>query len=234
MDFDVTSDPRRFDEAVDWFRGQLPMTDAQYKSLSDAAQRRAFYVGGVNSLNFVADIYSMIESALEGDVSWEDFQTSLGDRLEQAWSLTNDIESLSRLITVFNTNVFTAYSAGRMQQQSDPELIKIRPYLKYDSVRDGRTSEVCRRLDGTILPHDDEFWDTYYPPNHFNCRGQVLTLTARQADGKITNNPPQVGIDKRFQKRPALEDYEPENLDDYPDELRQIAEDRLQERDADA
>jgi hypothetical protein len=43
---------------------------------------------------------------------------------------------------------------------------------------DGRTTALCSSLNGVRKPADDEFWDTYYPPNHFSCRS-----TVRQSGG---------------------------------------------------
>ena len=58
----------------------------------------------------------------------------------------------------------------------------ILPLLEFDAVIDGRTSDLCRSLNKTTLPIDDPFWNTYYPPNHFNCRSTVWQLQK----GKIT------------------------------------------------
>lgn len=46
--------------------------------------------------------------------------------------------------------------------------------LKYSSVGDTRTTPLCKKLDGTILPASDGFWAIYYPPNHWRCRSRVL------------------------------------------------------------
>lgn len=42
--------------------------------------------------------------------------------------------------------------------------------LKYTAIIDSHTSEICKRLNGIVLPVDDKFWSTNTPPNHFNCR----------------------------------------------------------------
>lgn len=57
------------------------------------------------------------------------------------------------------------------------------PILKYSAVIDGRTSEICAPLDGITLPVDDDFWDTFMPLNHFNCRCTVEQLR----DGDLTS-----------------------------------------------
>jgi len=42
--------------------------------------------------------------------------------------------------------------------------------LKYTAVMDQHTSEICKRLNGIVLPIENPFWRTNTPPNHFNCR----------------------------------------------------------------
>lgn len=61
------------------------------------------------------------------------------------------------------------------------------PLLQFDAVLDNRTTEICRPLDGVILPIDHEFWKRFYPPNHFNCRSTVRQLASGvvTADEKI-------------------------------------------------
>ncbi len=54
--------------------------------------------------------------------------------------------------------------------------------LEFDAVIDSRTSDLCRSLNKTILPINDPFWKTYYPPNHFKCRSTVW----QRQKGKIT------------------------------------------------
>lgn len=55
-------------------------------------------------------------------------------------------------------------------------------YLQFDAVMDGRTTELCSSLHGVIKPVNDDFWNTYYPPNHFNCRSTVKQLM----NGRVT------------------------------------------------
>lgn len=55
--------------------------------------------------------------------------------------------------------------------------------LEFDAVNDNRTTQLCKGFDGVIRPVDDNFWDVYYPPNHFKCRSTVR----QRSDGKATN-----------------------------------------------
>lgn len=50
------------------------------------------------------------------------------------------------------------------------------PLLKFDAILDGHTTPICTSLNNVIKPIDDNFWDIYYPPNHFGCRSDVQAL----------------------------------------------------------
>lgn len=57
------------------------------------------------------------------------------------------------------------------------------PYLKYDAVNDDRTRAEHKALDGVVAKVDSPFWKTYYPPNGWNCRCDVVQLS----EGEETN-----------------------------------------------
>lgn len=82
----------------------------------------------------------------------------------------------------------TEYNLGVASGQMASKWVTIEaqaenlPLLEFDAVIDMRTSSLCRTLHKTILPIDNAFWATYYPPNHFGCRSTVHQLSK----GKIT------------------------------------------------
>ena len=79
-----------------------------------------------------------------------------------------------RLKTIFNTNLRTSYAAGRWEriQRAKGEL----PYLRYVAVLDDRTRDNHAAWHGTVLPVDDAFWRSHYPPNGWGCRCIVQQL----------------------------------------------------------
>ena len=80
----------------------------------------------------------------------------------------------------FDNNMRSASMAGRWQQMQRTK--ETRPYLQYLSVGDRRVREKHAAWHGLILPMDDPFWDTHYPPNGFGCRCTVRTLSDRQLE----------------------------------------------------
>lgn len=85
-----------------------------------------------------------------------------------------------RLRTIYETNMQTVYNVGRYKQQR--ENSDARPFWQYTAVLDERTRPAHAALSGVVFRHDDPIWDRIYPPNGFNCRCRVRTLSQFRLD----------------------------------------------------
>ena len=88
--------------------------------------------------------------------------------------------SLKRLRTIYWANVNTARAAGEWEriQRTKRGL----PYLIYElSVAERRRPEHMNWV-GIILPVDDPFWTTHYPPNGWLCQCRVRQISRREAE----------------------------------------------------
>lgn len=203
-------------EAIEWFRARVPMTPDEYRALEDRARRKAFAVAGVMDLDLLNDAYKAIDKAIAEGTTFADFQKEIGPKLEKTWGGADS----SRLSVIFQTNVQSAYSAGRWRQLTDPDVLAERPVWVYDAVLDGRTSAICKSLDGTTLPADDPFWGTHHPPNHFSCRSGIISLTEAEATTRgLTETPPKAPASSGFGLPPDENEWTP-SLGKYPPELR--------------
>lgn len=206
-------------EAISWFRARVPVTPAVWAKLGADAKRRAFRVAGATRLSLVTDVWRAIDAAIAQGLPYEEFERAVGPKLVKAWGDTVTQPS-RRLQTIYRTNVQSAYSAGRHAQMTDPDVLRGRPYWMYDSVLDSNTSVLCLALNGTVLPATDPWWVTNYPPNHFNCRSGVRSLTKGGAErrGGVTESPPALEPAEGFRSLPAPGDWTP-NPADYPAEV---------------
>lgn len=80
--------------------------------------------------------------------------------------------------TLVKTNVFDAMNEARFNEFTDPALADFILALRYSAVLDDRTTEICTALNGDTWRVDNELWDSYRPPNHFNCRSVLVPVTA--------------------------------------------------------
>lgn len=104
------------------------------------------------------------------------------------------------LKTEFETVISSAQSADQWQDINRDKTTL--PLLKYVTAGDERVRPEHVELDGIVRPVTDGFWDTFMPPNGFNCRCTVIQLE----DGDepispiITPPPPDPSI---FNKNPG-------------------------------
>jgi SPP1 gp7 family putative phage head morphogenesis protein len=160
-------------EALDYWRSKTAMTTEEAMRLSDGARSRAFAVSGLARQDLVAGIHQDLERALAEGQPFEAWAEAVEARLQDGEFLPRH-----RLATIFRTNTQTAYHAGRWAQLQQTKAS--RPYLRYVAIEDGRTRPAHRALHGHVAHMDDAFWDQFYPPNGFNCRCSVQSLSRGQ------------------------------------------------------
>ena len=100
--------------------------------------------------------------------------------------------SSRRLKTIFWSNVNSARAAGQWERAQRTK--RALPYLLYV-----RTSSADPRPEhlgwvGIILPIDDPFWRTHFPPNGWLCKCQVRQISAREAERLLGRAPAEGGI----------------------------------------
>lgn len=90
---------------------------------------------------------------------------------------------------IYNVNFLeaeylNAQASGQMASQwlRYQENADILPNLIYETVGDERVRQAHAELDGITLPLSDPFWDTFYPPNGWRCRCDVIQTDAESDD----------------------------------------------------
>lgn len=106
--------------------------------------------------------------------------------------------SVRHLKTEYRTIVAAAQMSGKWQEiQRDKHLF---PYAQFKVVQDKRTSDICSPLHNVIVSVDDPMLAYYFPPNHFNCRTDVIRL--RRGTPTEKYDLPQ--IPEAFKNNPAI------------------------------
>ena len=101
----------------------------------------------------------------------------------------------------------TAVASGQMAKkwQDFERNADILPMLTYKTQKDARVRPAHAVLDETTLPINDPFWDTYYPPNGWRCRCNVIQTAGperrndlepseEQTPVAFRNNPGKTGL----------------------------------------
>lgn len=155
----------KFNEAIKYFMNKIPNVYERFEAISDKYISNNFWIKKITDLELTKKVKKSLEVALNE-----------GKTLEY-WKKNIDLKGMSDwyLETVFRTNIGSAYSAGRYEQQMNG--ISDFPYWLFDAVMDNRTSELCSELDGKIYRADNPIWQKIYPPLHYNCRSDVIALS---------------------------------------------------------
>lgn len=170
-------------EAIDFLRKKLNVPTAGWTDLWQEQHSVAFTVAGATTDALVSDFHDAVNKAIEGGLTLQDFRKDF-DRIveEHGWSYNGSPGWRSRVI--FETNMRTAYAAGRWDQIQ--RVKEQRPYLRYVSVDPNMTQEGTRAEHAswhdTVLPVDDPWWLTHFPPNGWNCRCSVQSVNDRDLD----------------------------------------------------
>ena len=172
-----------FLEALAFFRAKLNLPTKRWDDLLGAAHDRAFVVAGAMQADLLADLKAAVDKAMADGTTLEQFRkdfknivaargwtgwTGQGTKAGEAW----------RTRVIYDTNLFTSYSAGRFQQMK--AVAETRPYWRYrhsPASTDPRPEHLA--WDGLILKHDDPFWAAHTPPNGFGCKCYIETLAER-------------------------------------------------------
>lgn len=163
----------------------------------------AFTVAKVTDLEVLRAIRAEVAKAIEGGQTFEDFARTLRPRLQAVgWWGTKEVLDAStgeltraqlgsnrRLRTIFQTNVQTAYMAGRYKRYLDN--VADRPYWRYVGILDGRIRPAHLALHNKVWRWDDPVWAVIWPPNGWGCRCRVVAMT--EAEFRASGLPLQDG-----------------------------------------
>lgn len=155
------------------------------------AHVRAFTVAKAMRTDIIQDIRSAVDKALAEGKTLLQFQKELEPVLKaKGWWGRHEmlgpggelydvqLGSPYRLRTIYQTNLQTAYMAGRYKAMV--ENAEERPYWMYVAVLDSKTRPAHRALHGKVFRYDDPIWKYLFPPNGWGCRCRVRALTAAQ------------------------------------------------------
>jgi len=188
------------EEAIAYFQAKGYRFSWRWHEMWHADHAAAFTVAKAMRRDILEDIRGALDRALRDGTTYEQFQRELTPVLQTKgwWGMREErgqivrLGSPRRLAVIFGVNIQTAYSVGHYRAMTDPDVLQTRPYWRYVAVNDGRTRPAHRAWHDTVLPADHPWWQTHYPPNGWNCRCTVVSLSAAEMerDGlRVTDRP---------------------------------------------
>ncbi|MBR2978588.1 MAG: hypothetical protein IKC51_01490 [Myxococcaceae bacterium] len=166
-----------FQEAIEFLRRKTSIPTERWTDIWQAQHAAAFVVAGAVKDALLADLRQSVQSALDNGETLEDFRKSFDEAVaKHGWAHTGGRNWRSRVI--FETNLRTAYAAGRYEQLKAVE--KSRPFWRYAHGGSKKPRPEHLAWDGLILRADDPWWQTHYPPNGWGCSCKVFAVGERE------------------------------------------------------
>lgn len=233
-------------DAIQYLESKGYQISFDWTDMIGPAHRKAFTVAGVIKADVLKDIHdACVKSETEG-YSFSQFKADLVPTLiKKGWygkqTITRadgstkevDLSAPWRLKLIFNTNMRTSMMAGHHKAMM--QSTRMRPYWQYVAILDGRVRDEHARLHNKIFHYQDPFWKMYYPPNGWNCRCRVVSISKFEFERKgyklDSGDDPQnqVKIEPEWAYNPALEEWQPD-YGNYPPDIAKKLKEELDKR----
>jgi hypothetical protein len=165
-------------EALRFFLQKVNVPTRRWDDIWGEQHSHAFMVAGAMSQALLNDFRTEIQAAMEKGTSLGEFRQRFEEIVRKhGWSHTGTPGWRAQII--YETNLSSAYSAGRWAQMTEPDTLAVFPYWQY--VHSGAEHPRLQHLawNGLTLRADDPWWRTHYPPNGWRCGCRVRPLSAR-------------------------------------------------------
>ena len=162
-----------FKEQIEFFRAKLNLPTAHWTDIYTKEHDWAFVVAGATRDALLCDLRAAVEKAISQGTTLEEFRRDFDSIVDKhGWHgwMGEDRKGGKawRTRTIYETNIATSYAAGRYQQLQHAPLWR---YVHADWVTHPRPEHLA--WDGLILPKDDPWWNTHFPPNGWGCKCSV-------------------------------------------------------------
>lgn len=194
VDGEIPSGPLPADVLRYW-RAKSLRVGFDYRDVWEQEHDLAFTAAKVMRADVLEGLRDEIGNAIAEGLPYERFAQRAEETLRKLgwWEPhevtdpdTGEVAKVSpphRLRRIFETNAATAHAAG--QEQRIRRRMRQRPYLIYELGPSARHRPEHVAWHGTILPADDPWWDTHFPPLGWGCNCGVRSLTRRERDRAV-------------------------------------------------
>ena len=181
-------------EVSSFFRNKGLLPSFSFADVEPEEHAVSFAVAKGMQIDVLTEIQDALQKALDEGIPYRQFASELEPRLRKLgwWGVKEQIDPVTgevrkvrlgsprRLKTIYRANMRSARAAGQWDriQRSKRAL----PYLVYLLGPSERHRPHHEAKLGLVLPVDDPFWQTWYPPNGWGCKCHVRQITRREAE----------------------------------------------------
>lgn len=168
-------------DALDAFKKRGLVSESDFETLLKGYAQRSAVARRLMLDQIQVEVMRHLTDAVEQGETFPQFAGKVNE-LTDTLGLSRGKPSYLQM--VFRTNVQSAYGAGRYKAIRNPVIAQSRPYVQYRTVDDARVRDEHAILDdGKVYRTDDPVWQRIAPPNGFNCRCSIVTLSKSEAAG---------------------------------------------------
>lgn len=183
-----------------------------WKDVWNEEHANSFTVAKAMQLDVLSDIKDAVQKAIEEGQPFDKFRKELRPELiKKGWwgkktmtdpltgeAVTARLGSDRRLKTIYKTNLRSAYQKGVYDRTMESPLHK---YFLYRLGLSAQHRQEHAAWEGLILPKDDPFWNSHFPPSDWGCNCFVQALTEERKkmyENKGLTVPPLTGEEKGY------------------------------------
>lgn len=187
---------RPFAEQVAFFRRKLGklVPTGRWDDMTGAAHDTAFMVAGAQKADLLMDLAVSVDRAIAEGKSLEAFRKDFEAAVERHdWHGWTGEETKAgrawRTRTIYKTNTYVAYSAGRFAQL---QAANWKHWIYLHGGSEHPRPEHLNVFNGLILPPDHPFWRKFYPPSDWGCSCYVLGANTLAQAKRLGGDPDKV------------------------------------------
>lgn len=181
-------------DALDWFRAKGMKPSFDYRDVWQEEHATTWTVAKAMNLDILEAIRSAVDEMIDAGQDFGTFKRELQPLLVKQgwWGTANMVDPLTgekrdvqlgsprRLRTIYDINLRTANAAGQWRRIERTK--KTHPYLLYQLGPAQHHRPQHLAWDGILLPADDSFWSSHFPPNGWGCKCWVRQVSRREGE----------------------------------------------------
>lgn len=186
------------EDALAYLRDRNLITQTwSWADLQAEEHAHQFTVSRLASVDLLMDMRALITASVEGDLSRTDFMRDAREALAKKgwWGIKTVTDPATgeqvsttfnptRLKLIYETNIRQAAMAAQWERAQATK--RLFPYLRYVTLDDDKVRHEHKAWHNRVLPIDDPWWLTHYPPNAYRCRCYVRQVSQSDYDRGTT------------------------------------------------
>lgn len=191
-------------EVTTFFRNKGLRPSFSWQDVEPEEHAVAFTVAKAMHVDVLDAIKGALQQAIDEGIPYDQFAKDLKPRLRRLgwWGVKEVVDPVTgkarkvqlgsprRLRTIYQANLRSARAAGQWDRIQRTK--RALPYLVYLLGPSERHRPHHEAKEGLVLPVDDPFWRTWYPPNGWGCKCHVRQITKREAEQRGISDSPEI------------------------------------------